>query len=414
MRAGEWSQIATSLAALAVAVSGFGGAAAAAEYYARAALQQSLGYDDNPNFSVDDTRGSGASITSTSGLSLNAGAQTPAFQFDTNAVLSYDIFPDNTELNSFDQQIGASVARRFGQSRYGVQGSFLSDTTRTSDVEETGRFVDTNSRRYVWSAGPFMQTQIDPLNSASLSATYSNQDRVSQNLPDSEQYSANAQWTHILTPRTQAQAGLNGFIYNSNSSGSNESESIGATFGVLHQVSQRLSVRFLAGPVYTIQRIRGKQSFINEFGLPESDTNNRSSSLSYQIDSGATYQLSERTDFGATFTRTASPDTTSGVVTESNRVAFSANHDILRTVSVGTALIYNRRTNLASGGGGDDDVRDLVEIGPNVTWKVDNDLWLSLNYRFRWQREDDTGSTATSNGVFFALNYDLPRLLGNR
>jgi len=400
------------LAAAALAAGRFAGPAAADEIYAKAYLGQSLGYDDNPNFSFDSS-GSGASLTSASSVSLSAGVQTPAYDFGTNASLTYSAFPQSPELNSVDGLFGASFARRFGLSRYGLRGNFSTDTTRTTDEEETGQFVEANTRRYVLSAGPFVETQLDPLNSISASALYTNQDRVSNDLPDSEEYSANALWTRILTPRTQAQASMNGFVYDSNSNGSTESQSIGLNVGFLHQFSPRLSARLLAGPVYSTQRLRLNQTAINEFDLSQSDTDSDSSSISYQVDSSVTYQVSDRTDFGGGFIRTSSPSTTTGIITESNIINLFISHDLLREVSVGASLTYNRRTTLA-GGDGDDDLRDLVTVSPNLTWQLQDDLRLSLNYLFRWQRRDATGDTTIGNGAFVAVNYELPRLLGDR
>jgi hypothetical protein len=400
------------LAAAALAAGRLAGPAAADEIYAKAYLGQSLGYDDNPNFTFDSS-GTGSSLTSDSSVSVNAGVRTPAYDFGTNATVTYSAFPQNSELNSVDGLVGATFARRFGLSRYGLRGNFITDTTRTTDEEQTGQFVEANSRRYVLSAGPFVETQLDPLNSLSASALYENQDRVSNDLPDSQQYSANALWTRILTPRTQAQASMNGFVYDSNSNGSTESQSIGLNVGFLHQFSPRLSARLLAGPVYSTQRLRLNQTAINDFDLSQSDTDSDSSSISYQVDSGLTYRMSDRTDFGGGFTRSSSPSTTSGIVTESNIVNLFVNHDLLKDVSVGARASYNRRTQLA-GGDGDDDIRDLVTVSPNLTWQVQDDLRLTLNYLFRWQRRDNTGDTSISNGVFVAVNYELPRLLGDR
>jgi hypothetical protein len=388
--------------------------ASAADVYARAFFNQSIGYDSNPNFSFDSS-GSGQSLTTNSALSLNSGIETPAFLFDTNATVSYAAFPDNTNLNSVDENVGVTVARKVALTRYGVRGAFISDTTRTTDTLETGRFVDQNSRRYVLSAGPFIETQIDPLDTLSMSGTYLNQNRVSQNFPDYEQWSANALWSRILTSLTQFQVAMNGFVYNSNSSGSTRSQSIGVSAGFLHQFTPRLSARFLAGPVYSAQQLRAKQSFINNFGLSNNAANSNNSDVSYQIDSGLTYQWSERTDFGGEFTRSAAPSTTSGLTNESDMVQLFYNHNLLRQVSVGATASYEHRTAIAGGGGGSsDDVRDYVRVSPNLTWQLADDLRLSLNYVYRWQRREQTGDTTNSNGVFLAVNYELPRLLGER
>jgi hypothetical protein len=380
----------------------------AADYYARSVVSQSLGYDDNPNFSFGQTT-TGNSWTSESAVGLNVGAVTPAFQFDTSSNLVYTAYPEETNLNSVDGNIAVTLARRFGLSRYGARANFLADTTRTTDIEESGQFVDANSRRYVMSVGPFVDAQIDPLNSLQASARYTNQDRVSQNFPDYEQVNVDGVWTHILSGRTQAQAAINGFAYNSNSSGSSESQSVGFSVGGIHQVTPRLSVRLLAGPQYARQRLRLKPTAIERFDLSQRDTDSDSSSWSYQVNSGVTYLFDERTDVGAGFTRSATPSTTSGVVTETNQLNLSVNHALLRNVSVGGSASYSHRVSIASGGGNDDE-RDTIILSPRLVWQMERDLRMTLNYTFRWQRRDVDGQSETSNGVFVAVSYNLPTL----
>ncbi len=92
----------------------------------------------------------GSSVADTSfesSIQAIAGARTPNLNILLDTRFNFTVFVNEDQLNSNDQFITLGSDYQYGRSRWGVQGDFVNDTTRTSDIDNTGLFILDNMRR---------------------------------------------------------------------------------------------------------------------------------------------------------------------------------------------------------------------------------------------------------------------------
>lgn len=379
--------------------------ARAAEWYVDTGVRQDVEYDDNIGLSLTSDQVV-ADTSFESSVVATAGVNTPNLNIHLDSVFNFSVFVNQDQLNSNDQYVTMGSDYQYGRSTWGVQGDFVHDTSRTSDVDATGLFILENNTRFVYRAGPTWSYQLSPRDTLDTSATYTNVNYPSGELRDYDQVSGTVGYTHLLTPRTQLLSSLDAYYYDSNKFGSLDSQFVGALFGASHMVSETVRLSALVGPRVVRQEIRG----------PGASSSDNSTDVSYIADASITYTPTERTFFEGQYTRTTEPNTSTGALLNKDEFRLYARYNLLEKVAIDLTARYFMQDSPT--GVSEDRTRQYASFQPGVRWYLLEDLSLNCFYRFRWQKYDqlksENGTQGNSNAVYARLRYDLPTLSSSR
>lgn len=399
-------------AALAVCVVAGAAPARAAEWYVSTSLWQDVEYDDNIGLSLTQD-GVVSDTNFESSILANAGARTPNLNLRLDTRFDFTVFVHEDQLDSNDQYIALGSDYQYGRSRWGVQGDFVNDTTRTSDVDNTGLFILDNKRRRIYRAGPTWSYQISPRDTVDTSATYTHlnypngtSEAGGARLRDYEQYSGNVSYTHVLTPRTQLLASLDGYHYDSNNFGSLDNQFVGLLLGASHALTDTVRLSALVGPRVVRQEFRG----------PADSSSENSTDAGYIADVNINYQPTERTFLEGQYTRTTEPNASTGTLLNKDEFRLYGRYNLLEKVAIDLTARYFMQDSPTSVR--EDRSRQYMSFQPGVRWRLLEELSLNCFYRFRWQKYDqlegEDGTQGDSNTVYARLSYDLPTLSSSR
>ena len=390
---------------LGLAVAVMSGSVDAAEWYLNSRARQDLSYDDNIGLrSAEDEKI--AAFGETTSVGAKVGGRSPSLDIGLDALFNFTRFPSESGLNSNDQYITFTPAYTGERLTAEVDAQYIRDTTRTSDIEDSGLFILQNRRREVRRLAPRLVYQLSPVDEASVEGDISDTYYPSGDIRNFEQWGGAGTWTRTLSERTQALASVSGFKVNSNDSGSQNTTYYAAQVGVGHVFTQKLRARFSAGP--TLARV----NFV--FASGGFRFTNTETTLGYGFDGTVDYQYDERLSLQGRVYRTVRPSSTTGVVLEETGFRASGRYGLLQHVSLDLAALYLLRENVGQSVRGGR--RDFVSAEPAVLWRLAEDWDVRLGYRFRWQRLDDVDGApdASSHSVLASLTYRLPPLFMSR
>jgi hypothetical protein len=390
---------------LLVAVVAMTSSAEAAEWYLNSRARQDLSYDDNIGLrSANDEKIAAFGETSSIGAAI--GGRSPSVDIGLDTLFNFTRFPSESRLNSNDQYFTLGSAYTGERLTAQLKAQYIRDTTRTSDIEDSGLFILQNRRREVRRLAPRLAYQLTPVDEVSVDGDISDTYYPSGDIRNFEQWGGTGTWTKSIGERTQLLASLSGFKVNSNDSGSQNTTYYAAQVGFGHVLSEKLRVRLVAGP--TLARVNIVSSSAG-FRFASNDT-----TLGYGFDGTVDYRYHERLSLQGRMFRTVRPSSTTGVVLEETGFRASGRFALLQHVSLDLATLYLLRE--AVGETDPSGRRDFVSIEPALVWRLAEDWDLRLGYRYRWQRFDDADEDpdASSNAVLGALTYRLPPLSMSR
>ena len=380
----------------------------AAEWYVRGNLIQQVNYDDNFSLEArsDDAN---SELESDSTVALNMGGRTPDLEVQLNSVFDYAYFPETSSLNSADQAFNLNTTYQLERATVGLGADFVRDTTRTSDVDDTGLFIEQNKRRELYRVGPTWTYQLTPLDTISAYGSYTSVSFHTKDLDSYSEAAGGADWSRQLTARTQLQARLYGLHSESGAGGDEKSDVISLELGGTHDFSERWQATLLVGPRYawTDETVRSGPLSMRERNSERDD------SAGYVLNANVRYRAGERTNIFAVASRGVDPGSTTGVIEERTEFGLFLNHQLLQRVAInlsGTYSIQESVGDTQSAGDSGGARRDFATFSPGVSWRLSENLFLDCSYSFRWQHEDQGRGTATSNAVFATLTYRLPQL----
>jgi hypothetical protein len=377
----------------------------AAEWYAQSSLNQQVSYDDNFDLATRSDEAE-SEWQSNSSAVLNVGASTASLEMQLNSVFDYAYFPETSSLNSADQAFNFNSTYQLERATVGLGADFIRDTTRTSDVNDTGLFIRANKRRQLYRVGPTWTYQVSQRDTLGAYGDYSSVSYQTKDLDSYWQTTGGFDWTHQLTARTQLQARLSGLHFHSGAGGDEETNSVSAEIGGTHDFSERWGASFFAGPRY-VWIDNTARSHTED--MPER-TSERDDSAGYVLNANVRYSAGEQTSVFATAARGVDPGTTTGIIEQTTAFGLSLNHQLLERVAINLSSSYSIQESI----GDNSERRDYATVSPGVSWRLTKDLLLDCSYRFSWQRFDQTGEYANSNAVFATLTFQLPRLSASR
>ncbi len=384
-------------------------AARAAEWYLESELGQLFSYEENIGLEEGNAEGGQVSgFSSTSSIGLTAGGRTPIIDLSLASLFNFTVFPTQSELNSNDQYITLTGTRRGERWTAALQGQYIRDTTRSSDVEDTGQFILANKRREFYSISPIFSYKVTPTDEASFSTYYNYNHYDTREIPDSANLGGQLGWSHDFSPRTQGTANVYASKINSNDTdrGNDNSRYYTLLVGARHKFSENLEASLAAGPSLAQTDVRETQSAGRR---TESD-----STLGYAFVADVSYAVEERLRFLGNVSRALAQSSANGTLNEDTSVGIAASYQFFPNVFFELPLTYLHRERVGGEveGEGDFDTRDYAAAEPTLRWRVTPEWDFRLGYGFQWQSTD--GNDGYGNAVFAFLTYRLPRLAMSR
>ena len=339
--------------------------------------------DSNVRLTQNETKIQGGVLSTNFALT----SKTPTLELGLVGGADFSKF-DESRFDSNDQDVAAHAEYRTGQSELGINASYKRNSTRSSELEDTGRFQDAAVRRKQGDVGVHWYHTINRTNNIKLSAGHSEVEYATDLLHDYDVENVSFTYTHVLNRRISLQAQAYLQDYQSKSGSEISADTLGGQLGVVAALSKKLSLTALAGSAKT------DQDFNTSIGVASQSSNNfvLNGKLSYSV---PRYELS------LGFTRSITPSG-NGFVQLSNIGRGSILYrvgkytqvfaDIVKgsNKTVDNAFSAQREFQSASAG---------LRVRFAKTWR------LSARYRYRTQEPFNSNSKAKSNAVYLTLHY---------
>lgn len=375
-------------AAICVAVIGQQNAIAS-DWHLQASVSEEFEYDNN--FRLNSTSEETLwGFTTRPKVTLET--HTPTIDLIFGGDISYGLFPENSDENSFDQRLDGSISRKGPRSRVSLNGGFTRQTTRTSEDEDTGRdfsdairlsgtgglsgsyqltelvslgaqtggvytTYDSNAFDdfFSVSAGPFVSVQLSQKDSVQFAGNYRRFERLSGLDRESDAYSGDVTYTRVFTEQI------------------------------------RVSLRGGANHVQTdLQELNGSTVV--------SRTENNTG-----FEAGFTVSYTEeRGQLSGSFDRALVPSG-EGRLQERNSVRVNASYKATPMVSADLTTVFIDQTSA------DDDGTDrtFFSVEPGIVWHFLPDWDFRVAYKFRTQ-DRETDGRAYSNGARASVTWRMP------
>jgi opacity protein-like surface antigen len=375
---------------LAAAAAAFSpGAGDAAQWYAAPRVSQDLGYDDNVRLDSDDAEGA---LTSVSRLGVTLGGRTPALDLRLDARLDYSAYFGGGPANNDAEYLSAGVTRQATpRTSYGLNGSFVRDTSIDDVLDDTGQRQRTDDPRYTFAVTPFATHELTPLDTLNAASSWRQREDTREGGTDFSTLSGQVGWLRKLTRRLRLGGNLYGSYYDSDRQ---ESWLFSPRVSAAYSGSEVLDFDLSIGP--SLSRTQTKRD--NAGFSDGSDTQ-----LGVTADGTASLQLGPVTRAALTLSHYLEPSGDTGDVSQTTRAALTLSHRLSPRLSADADLLVQRQARVQSGTGDD---RDFFQAGAGLSYALTERFDLGLRYRLRHEREDD--GNATSNAAFVTLAYRFP------
>ncbi len=371
-------------AALLIAV----GSSAQADWAVEPFVNTSLVFDDNIRFSTTDAQ-------SSTGLAANAGVvisnETDAVKTRVEPRVSYRSYAEDSDLNSFDQYLSLSTTSFGERSDLGLDLSFANDSTRTSELEDSGiTFI--NKRRTYFSMAPSWRYLLTQLTSVKVRYRFEGsqyEDSGENGLNDFENQNATVDFERRLSEESDFV--VRGYYQRYKVLElTNKASSLGLELGYKKRFSPRLEGGFFVGGVNTESTTEGKD-----------DTSSGGSGSVSLIYKGETARYSGKYRLGVV------PSST-GVVYLQNRISASVDSRINEKLSWKLSALAQNRETLSDNATQSD--RLYYSVSPSISWRMKKDWRLQARYTFAAEDRNDDSGTANRNQVYVGVEYRKARL----
>lgn len=348
-----------------------------------------FGYDDNVLLSEDKEDSFTLNVSPT--ISLGRAVENMVSSVD----LGYSIerFTSISRLDSENPFIRFKTNYMMERTEFGLDASYVEDSTRNEAEEDTGNFSsDATSRTRAIS--PSVRYQLTEKDTLRASYSYSETEYSGDDFgdfDDSDSRTVTVGWTRQLTERLSG--GLTGSASNYKTQGltsSTDDDSYNLSTYLGYQLSQ---VWFIDANVgYRRLNTKTKQN---------SGTTETGSSTGSTFDLSTTYEQEVDT-VSLRYTKQLSPSS-SGAVNEQDSVILDWSHALSEYLTANLSASY-RETRTASEQLADEK-RENINISPSLRWQLDSKLGIDFGYHFKQQKRDDSRDTE-SNAVSVTVIYD--------
>lgn len=377
-------------AALALCGLAIGAAADAAEWSADARVRGTTEFDDNVRLSPDD-RDSDVAATATPELNINRRGE--LLDVTINTRLDFTRFLRESNFDTNDQRVLLDSEYRTMNGSWGLVGEVNRDSTRTSEIRDTGRFEDI-ARKELYRVAPSRSHILSPNDVVEIGGAASAVRYNTSLLTDYNSYAVSGLWAHQLNRVDLIQTNVFGNYFETQTANETESRLVGGTVQWQHSMSERLSTSIGGGPRYVETE---SPRLVN--GAIQRTTE---SSIGYLVNGGITYEIDQRTRFDGTVSRTIEPSG-GGEPLERTSAEINLRWQFDQEFWFGLNSLFQFSEEPTDGTSLD---RTYFGIAPSVSWNITRDWALTTTYRFRTQKQENE-SAAYGNSFFVSLSYQF-------
>lgn len=361
-------------------------APAAADWRIEGLFLQELFYDDNVTL-VDDDEVDSFGLRARPGLRLSR--QAPNSLLAIEADLTLNRFFSESDLDSTDQRGAVEYSRQSTRTSLGLNAEFVRNTTRESELDDTGR-IDRAVRRTSFAGGPSFTYLTGPLSRIETSASANRVTFGSEEFDDFTNFAGQLAYIQSITPRDEL-----GLVFGASHFDSEDTENTEAE-------NYSLSARWIRSPNERFESfidvgLRMTNSRFDEPDGRQNETNigfNLRGELEWQFDRGrlnaSVLNAAEPSSDGSLRQRTRAQSIVSYRLTERLSALFTATAERSEDIDAATD---------------DDGERLFFSLSPSLSYRLTEQWRLSGQYRFRGQELDDT-DLALSNAVLITLTYN--------
>ncbi len=313
-------------------------------------------------------------------------------------------YPSDEHLNSDDVFVDASAERRAERNNWRVGFGYAHDSTRYTEVLDTGRVQD-NKRRDSIRISPSWLHALSERDS--LQATYtfkdvSYTDGESVGLFDYDYHTLSGSFFRQLDVYMRGSVTLYVSDYESPDRGT-EFNNIGIQAGISRAFSPTTEGELSVGVRSTETTIR--QVFLGVIEVVDITTDNGGTI------NGKLTKRWPQTQLTAQLSRGVEPSG-SGFAQLRDRLSIDVVMRLSERLSSSLSILGLRSESLNAGEGGVD--RDYYSVAPRLRWRIDPRMRLSAGYRYRYQKYDDQANPATENAVDIKIDYSWRRQSASR
>ena len=374
------------LAALALSPLWLSPAPAVADWRIEGLFLQELFYDDNVTL-VDDDEIDSFGLRAQPGLRLSKEA--PNSLLAIEAELTHTRFFSESDLDSTDQRGAVAYNRQSTRINFGLNAEFVRNTTRESELDDTGR-IDRSVRRTSFAGGPSVTYLTGPLSRIETSASANRVTFGSDEFNDFTNFAGQLAYIQSITPRDEA-----GLVFAASHFDSEDVENTEAE-------NYSLSARWTRSPNDRFEStidvgLRLTNSRFDEPDGRQNETNigfNFRGELEWQFDQGrlnaSVLNAAEPSSDGSLRQRTRAQSVVSYRLTDRLSALFTATAERSEDIDAATD---------------EDGERLFFSVSPSLAYQLTEQWRLTGQYRFRGQELDNT-DLALSNAVLLTLTYN--------
>ncbi|MBV1906462.1 MAG: hypothetical protein KUG75_10320 [Pseudomonadales bacterium] len=352
----------------------------ALQYYIDARAES----DSNVRLSnTDKTKIQGAVISP----QLSFTRKTATLELGLDAGADFSHF-NKSRFNSDDQNAAVRISYQTAHSEVGAHASFDRTSTRSSELEDTGRFQNAAIRREQGNAGVNWSYTINRTNGLELSGQLSEVDYATDQLRDYETKNASLTYTHILNKRISLQAVTYIQDYTTKDGFEVSANTYGGQLGVVAALSRRFNLTVLVGGAKTEQDI---DTIFGTFAQ---------SSENFVVNSSLKYAVRQY-EASLGFTRSVTPSGNGFV-----QLSTIGRGDVMCRLGKYTQVFANFVLGSNETVGNTfDSQRDFQSASAGLRYQFAKAWRLSARYRYRTQEPFNTNDKAKSNAVYLTLKY---------
>lgn len=341
-------------------------------------IDQRFEFDDNARL-----RSSGSDVLygSTTSPEGRYRYRSPTLDFNVFGQLDFSRYSES-EFNTEDQELRSSTTYRTERGNFALDANLERDSTRTSEVNDTGNF-ETLATRLSYNVRPSYSYQVSQRDLVRLNFDYTGVDYDTRSFTSYRFYSAGAGWENTFSRQTTLSLNVN--ASHQDAENATQSSFYALQAGAVHIISPRLQVSASAGPRFS----ESKSPIGTETGI------------GVQFAAGVDYSFSEQTTVSAAVSQSVSPSG-GGASRERRTVNILANHRFLPRLTFVLSAYFQDDSDPNANNTTSD--RTFLSVSPRLRWQITEDWDLSASYRYRWQ-ERGSSATASSNAAIVGLNY---------
>lgn len=380
------SAVAVKRIVLAGAVALLGAASAQAENLTvRTEGSGRFEYDDNPLLRADDASAITGFIA-TPRLTLLE--ETDVSRIELGGQVEVNRY-DDTDFNSEDYYVNFLARRQFRTGLAWVKADMSYDTTRTSEVAESGLSI-AGVRNTRFTVAPHYQadiTQLDQLifDASMVVSRYDDLD----NYTNYRTFTFKPTWQRSVTETQAALFAVEGVHYETTSGSGVTTDTLIPQVGWTAQLSPRWKVNGSVGLQYSTteydQQFPGRED---------------GSETTYYFDAAINYD--DLNDHVVFQTSRRPSSLASGNQAQTTQFKLSGTHNVSQRLDLKLGLTYQFSDRSGSNSSGNNDIT-FIEAAPQLVYRLTEKLNLNLMYR---HREREIGSAdATSDAVMVTLTF---------